>query len=90
VRADCDCVEYEAVRRALSDEVKEWRDRLRLSQERGAELSTLHRNAIGKVERLEVNPKLETLVLIASAMRMSLSELFAAVERRCASTRSET
>jgi len=75
-------VDYETVRLALSDEVRERRKGLDLSQERGAELSALHRNEIGKVERLEVNPKLETLVLIASAMRVSLSELFAAVERR--------
>ena len=87
MRADCGCVDYEAVRLALSEEVREWRKGLDLSQERGAELSALHRNAIGKVERVEVNPKLETLVLIASAMRLSLSELFAAVERRCKSGR---
>jgi transcriptional regulator with XRE-family HTH domain len=85
VRADCGCVDYEAVRLALSLEVREWRKGIHLSQERVAELSDLHRNAIGMVERLEVNPKLETLVLIASAMRVSLSELFAAVERRCRS-----
>ena len=73
----------------LSEEVREWRKGLHLSQERGAELSALHRNAIGKVERLEVNPKLETLVLIASAMQVSLSELFAAVERRCGSHKNQ-
>jgi transcriptional regulator with XRE-family HTH domain len=83
-------VDFETVRLALSEEVREWRKGLELSQERGAELSALHRNEIGKVERLEVNPKLETLVLIASAMRLSLSELFAAVERRCKAERQGT
>jgi hypothetical protein len=43
-------VDYEAVRLALSEEVREWREGLHLSQKRGAELSALHRNAIGKIE----------------------------------------
>jgi XRE family transcriptional regulator, regulator of sulfur utilization len=77
-------VDYEAVNRALAAEVREWRRERRLSQESLAELSDLHRNALANVERLETNPKLETLVLIANAMQMSLSQLFAAVEKRCA------
>jgi transcriptional regulator with XRE-family HTH domain len=77
-------VDPEKIKRALAAEVREWRRSRRLSQEKLAELSKLHRNALANVERLKSDPKLKTLVLIADAMKMTLAQLFAAVEGRCA------
>jgi transcriptional regulator with XRE-family HTH domain len=54
----------------------------RRSQEKLAEESTLHVNEVGRVERGETNPELETLVLIATGMKMSLGVLFTAAEKR--------
>jgi transcriptional regulator with XRE-family HTH domain len=76
-------VDYETVKRALAAEVQAWRKSHRVSQERLSELSDRTRHSIRRLEGLEINPKLETVVLIANAMHVSLTQLFAAVEKRC-------
>lgn len=49
---------------------------LNLSQEKLAELAHVSRNFIGCVERAERRPSLNTLLRIAKALNISLSELF--------------
>lgn len=53
-----------------------------MSQEKFAEESTVHVNEVGRVERGETNPELETLFLIATQMNMSLGVLFTEAENR--------
>jgi transcriptional regulator with XRE-family HTH domain len=75
-------VDFETVKLALGAEICEWRRLRNISQEKLAEESTLHVNEVGRVERGETNPELETLVLIATGMKMSLGVLFTAAEKR--------
>lgn len=49
---------------------------LNLSQEKLAELAHVSRNFIGCVERAERRPSINTLLRIAKALNISLSELF--------------
>lgn len=46
-----------------------------LSQEQLAEMADLSRNAIGKIERAEVSPTIESLEKIANAFGMDFSQL---------------
>lgn len=75
-------MDFETVKLALGAEICEWRRLRNISQEKLAEESTLHVNEVGRVERGETNPELETLVLIATGMKMSLGVLFTAAEKR--------
>ena len=75
-------VDFETVKQALGAEIREWRERRNLSQEKFAEESTVHVNEVGKVERGKTNPGLETLCLIARRMEVSLGALFTAAEKR--------
>ncbi|ASA24926.1 helix-turn-helix domain-containing protein [Paenibacillus donghaensis] len=67
----------------MSDVVKRVGDRIRrlrkdkgLSQEQLAELSGLHTNYVGQVERGEKNLTIETLQKIVGGLGVSLEELF--------------
>ncbi|MGD9782539.1 MAG: helix-turn-helix domain-containing protein [Kiritimatiellia bacterium] len=49
---------------------------LGLSQEEFAEKVDCHRNFVGRIERGEQNPTVDTLVRIARALRCKISDLF--------------
>lgn len=55
--------------------VKFYRKRLQLSQEKLAELSGLHPTYISNIEQGKRNISLQTVYLIASALNMSASEI---------------
>jgi len=61
--------------RQFGARVRVARENLELSQERVGELAGLHRNYIGAVERGEYNPTLVSMMRIAKALDVSLSEL---------------
>ena len=62
---------------ALGREVRRFREALDLSQEGLAELSGLHRNYIGGIERGERNVGMKAIVRLARALRLTPAELFA-------------
>lgn len=51
------------------------RERLGVSQEKLAELSDLHRTYIGSIERSEKIPSLISIVKIARALKINVSQL---------------
>ena len=61
--------------------VRRLRERRDLSQERLGQLSQLHRNYIGGIERGELNPTLKTIKKLAAALEVKPSQLLAAAER---------
>ena len=63
-------------RRLLGAAVRVRRRALELSQEEFAEKVDCHRNFVGRIERGEQNPTVDTLVRIARALRCKISDLF--------------
>ena len=55
--------------------IKELRIEKGLTQEQFADLSGLHKNYIGMVERGERNPSLKNIEVIALAFNISISEM---------------
>lgn len=51
------------------------RMRMKISQEKLAELADLNKNTIGMLERGEISPSIETLDKIAKALNIELKEL---------------
>lgn len=51
------------------------RMRMKISQEKLAELADLNKNTIGYIERGEISPTIETLDKIAGALNIKLTEL---------------
>jgi transcriptional regulator with XRE-family HTH domain len=66
---------------AFGQAIRQLREKRNLSQERLGELSQLHRNYVGGVERGELNPTLNTIKKLAAALDLKPSQLLAAAER---------
>ncbi len=60
----------------LGKTVRRLRKRQKISQEKLAEKAGIHRTYMGKIERGESNPPVQTVNKIAKALKVSLSELF--------------
>ena len=60
----------------IGQRIRNYRTQQKLSQEKLAELSGCHPTYIGQVERGEKNATLESIEKIASALDVSLSQLF--------------
>jgi transcriptional regulator with XRE-family HTH domain len=65
---------------AFGQAVRQLREKRELSQERLGQLSQLHRNYIGGIERGELNPTLKTIKKLAAALDLKPSQLLAAAE----------
>lgn len=63
----------------FGERVRQLRKAAGLSQEELAELCHMHRNYVGGIERGERNPSLQNIALIALALGVEPSELFAAI-----------
>lgn len=61
--------------RIVGDNIRQYRLKASLSQEKLAELASVHRNYIGRVERYEINLSLLQLERIAEALKLHPSEL---------------
>lgn len=70
------CVERDANLMVLGDRIRALRKERGLSQEKLAELSDVHRNFIGFIERGERNVGVKTVIALAQAMNLHPAELF--------------
>jgi transcriptional regulator with XRE-family HTH domain len=71
----------------LGNKTREWREQHSLTQEEFAEEAGVSRNAIGKLESKRTlsakgGPELKTLLGVAKVLKLSLSQLFASVEKQ--------
>jgi transcriptional regulator with XRE-family HTH domain len=66
---------------AFGQAVRQLREKRALSQERLGQLSHLHRNYIGGLERGELNPTLKTIQKLAAALELRPSQLLARAEQ---------
>lgn len=66
-------------KRVLGSTIREMRLKLKLSQERLAELAGLHWTYIGGIERGERNVSLMNIVKVARALRTTASELLSGI-----------
>lgn len=64
------------IKRSLGQRVKDRRLSLNMSQEDLAAQADIRRALISDIERGEANPTLESVMRLAAALRISLSELF--------------
>ena len=64
------------IAKIIGQRIRNYRTQKELSQEKLAELAGCHPTYIGQLERGEKNATLESVEKIASAMDISLSELF--------------
>ena len=71
----------EELSRRFGTLVRQLRSERGLSQERLAELSGLHRNYIGAIERAERTPSIVSADRLARALGTSLTEMFTKLER---------
>ncbi len=66
----------DAILRRFGKKLRSFREAAGLSQEQLAELSGLHRNYIGGMERGERNPTITSLKKVSKSLGISLSKLF--------------
>lgn len=59
----------------LGDAIRRRRQELGMSQEQFAEVVDCHRNFVGRVERGQQNPTVDTLVRIAKALDCTVREI---------------
>lgn len=64
------------ISKLIGQRIRNYRTQKKLSQEKLAELSGCHHTYIGQVERGEKNATLESIEKIASALNVSLAQLF--------------
>jgi transcriptional regulator with XRE-family HTH domain len=74
----------------LGAAIRDFRARLRISQEELADRSGLHRTYLGGIERGERNPSYTNINRIAAALEVRSSELLAEAERHAQSPPSES
>ena len=65
----------------LGNNIKTVRNEQKLSQEKLAEISSLHRTYIGSVERGERNISLENMIIIAKSLDVKLCRLLEGIEQ---------
>jgi len=70
------------VAQVFGERIRNLRIQKRMSQEKLAFISNLHRTYIGGIERGERNPSLKNIVAIAKALDVTLSELFQVEDKR--------
>ncbi len=63
------------LRKILANNIRNHRARLKISQEKLAEICSLHRTFIGSIERAERNVTLSTLEAIANGLQVTVSDL---------------
>ena len=63
-------------KRVLADNVRILRTKKRFSQEAVAELAGIGQNQISEIENEHANPSLETIIRIANAFDVRVSDLF--------------
>lgn len=64
------------ISKLIGQRIRNYRTQQKLSQEKLAELSGCHPTYIGQIERGEKNATIESIEKIASALNISLSQLF--------------
>ena len=68
-------MDKEKILKQIALNIKLQRVRKNLAQEQLAEMSNLHTNFIGKIERSQSNPTIISLFQIAEALSISIDEL---------------
>ncbi len=63
------------LRKIIASNIRQYRNRHNLSQEKFAQICELHRTYIGSIERAEKNITLKTLCTLASVLEISVPEL---------------
>jgi len=76
------------IEKQFGKRLRELRLARRLSQEKLAFKSGMHRTYLGSIERGERNPSLKNIAAIAEALGVSLSQLFSFEERTSSAGRS--
>ena len=74
------------IAKIVGQRIRSYRTTLGYSQEKLAELAGCHPSYIGQLERGEKNASLESIARIASALDISLSELFEKIDGKAIAT----